>query len=501
MEKKQSETTRSVARNVLYGFSTWILPLGLSFIATPAIVKALGNQDYGLYALVLGFVGYSFNFSFGRSVTKYIAEYRAAGEAEKIPDIISTAFLVNIIVGMLSVSIMCLSANWFVSQVFKIDAASQNKTVIALYIASMIIFFMMQNQIFTAILQGIHRFDVYSKIFNLNNFAVLTGNLLLAIGGYGLLSLLVWNLAVTCLTGFIFAITAKRLLPEFKFNFKIKGAVLKLIIRYSAGVIGYQILSNFLLLFERGWIIRQLGAETLTYYVIPMMLTFNIHGFISSLIIVIFPLASELKNEPKKLLRLYTKATKIVCLFVFFMATTLITESKFFLTLWMGAEFADKTALLLILHTITFSLVAILAVSWQMTEGLGYPGFNCYVYVINLFISVFFMVYLTPFYGVFGIAIGRMSGFAITFFAVFYIEKWFLGRVQTELWLKAVGVLTISAAASAIVEKFCIENLSINWLSLAAATLFGGLVYCSVLWFLGFIREDEKLLFRNLINR
>ena len=79
-----------------------------------------------------------------------------------------------------------------------------------------------------------------------------------------------------------------------------------------------------------------------------MMLRLYIHSFISSLMLVIFPLASELKNKKERLLKLYTKATKIVVFLVVFMATTLIVESKFFLTLWMGAEFAEKSAILLV---------------------------------------------------------------------------------------------------------------------------------------------------------
>ncbi len=104
MIKNHGETTESVFRNILYGFSTWFLPLGLSFFATPLIVKSLGDQDYGIYAWVLGFIGYSFNFSFGRAITKYIAEFRANGENDRIPDLISSAFFINIIVGLFSVA-------------------------------------------------------------------------------------------------------------------------------------------------------------------------------------------------------------------------------------------------------------------------------------------------------------------------------------------------------------------------------------------------------------
>ncbi len=501
MEKKPSETSRSIVRNVLYGFSTFVLPLGLSFVATPILITNLGLQSYGIYILVLGFVGFSVIFSFSRAITKYIAEFRAAGESEKIPDIISVALFINLAVGLLSILIIWLAANWLVSEVFNIDAVAQDEAVIALYIASLIFFLTMLTQIFTAVLQGIHRFDVYSKIFNLNNIAVLSGSILLAVSGFGILSLLVWNLIVTGIICLIFAKTAKRLLPEFKISKNFQTKTLKLLVGYSAGVIGYHILANFLLLFERGWITRHFGAENLTYYVVPMTLALYIHGFISSLIVVIFPLASELKDNQEKLLRLYRTATKTVCFFVMFLGTTLIVESRFFLTLWLGAEFADKTALLLIIHTITFSLAAILAVSWQMTEGLGYPNYNCFLFVINLSISLFLMIGLTENFGNIGIAIGRLSGFAIIFFSIFYIEKWFFGRVQREFWLKVLGVSAVSVIFSATVQKIIIDNFALSWATFAAANLSGGIIYCVVLWLLGFADEDEKLLVRRILSR
>lgn len=503
MDNNPLQTSRSVGRSVVYGFSTWVLPLVLGFIAAPKIVKALGSQDYGIYALVLGFVGYSFNFSFGRAVTKYIAEYRAHNESEKIADLISAAFFINFAVGFLSVLIVCASANWLVSDIYLIEAEAQAKTVKAFYVAALIIFFSMQNQIFSSVLQGIHRFDVYSKIFNLNNFALLAGNLLLALGGYSLLSLFVWNASVAFLACFVFAFAARKFLPEFKIKLNFTKQSVDLIVRYSAGVIGYQILSNFLLLFERGLITRKLGAETLTYYVLPMALAIYIHSFISSLVIVIFPLASELKNEPEKLLRLYRKATKIVCLFVFFFGTTLITESNLLLTLWtradIGADFASRTTGLLIIHTITFSFVAIQTVSWQMTEGLGHPNYNCYLFVICLIISVLLMIYLPPVFGLDGYALGRMFGYLTIFLSVFYVEKWFFGAVQTKLWRQIIIILTTASVAAAIVERATIGFFSAGWLAFLTAGASGFAVYGLVVWVLGFIDEEEKILFRRVL--
>jgi O-antigen/teichoic acid export membrane protein len=277
--------------------------------------------------------------------------------------------------------------------------------------------------------------------------------------------------------------------------------MLKLIIRFSAGIIGYQILANILLLFERGWIFSKLGAENLTFYVVPMTLSFFIHTFISSFALVIFPLASELKDNTEKLLRLYKKASKIVCFFVIFLATTLITESELFLTLWMGADFAAQTSTLLVMHTISFSLLALQIVSWQMTEGLGYPGYNILIFTICLVINVFLIFILTQSLGNVGVAFGRMAGLSVMFLSVFFIEKLFFARVQKKFWLNLLGILGVSALFSIITEKLIIYNFQTGWGVFVFATMSGGIVYCAILWILGFVDSEDKLLIRNLIKR
>jgi O-antigen/teichoic acid export membrane protein len=501
MTEIKTATSKGIAKNILYSSSTWILPLGLSFLTTPVIVRSLGNEDYGIYALVLGFIAYSFNFNIGRALTKYVAEYRASGENEKIRDVISATFFINIMIGLTGLAIIGLSANWLVVDVFKIEPASQTKTVYALYLSGFIIFFTMMAQVFTAILHGIQRFDVFSKIFNVYNFFLIGGNLLLALSGFKLIGLLTWNLLITFPTCFVIMISVKKLLPEFGIGLGFKRGTLKLVLNYSWGVIVYQILANVLLLFERSWITRSLGAESLTFYVVPMMLAVYMHGFISSLMMVVFPLASELKDDKAKLLRLYLQATKIVTFLTIFLSLTLMAESRTFLTLWMNPNFAENSSNLLVLHTITFGLSAISIISWYMTDGLGYPNYNCLVFVICFIISITGMVWLTKDFGNIGIASARLAGFGTIFLSIFYVEHWFFKRVQFRFWMKLIASLGFAALIAGLVEKLLIQNLPLNWIVFVGSVISGGLVYSGVLWLTGFISEEEKQLFRRLIKK
>ena len=76
--------SKTVFRNIVHGFSAWIFPLFLSFVVTRVVVRSLGTSDYGIYTLVLGFVSYSFNFSIGRAITKFLAGDRLPENAAEL---------------------------------------------------------------------------------------------------------------------------------------------------------------------------------------------------------------------------------------------------------------------------------------------------------------------------------------------------------------------------------------------------------------------------------
>jgi len=496
-----SHTTESVVRNVLFGVTTWVLPLGLGIVATPIIVKTLGDDDYGIYALVLGFIGYSFNLNIGRAITKYLAEYREEERFDEINDVISATLILNLIIGVVGTLLIVFSAEWLVRSVFGIEGAAAGKAVMAFYLASFVIFLSMISQVFSSVIQGLQRFDVYAKLFNLNSIGLVAGNLALALMGYGLNTLLAWNLFISVITLTLGAVVSYSLYPQFRFKWIRGSETLTKVLRFSSGVIGYQILSNCLLLFERGWITRQLGSETLTLYVVPMMLGIYLHGFISSLLLVLFPLSSSIKEDTERLKRLYTKATKAICVPAVFLGCSLIALSHSFLSLWMGADFADKTWLLLVIHTLTFGLLAIQVVSWQMTEGRGESVYNFKVFSVCFVIMIGLVFALTSRYGETGIAVARLIGFATIFISVFYVEKWFFGSVLLKFWVGTFIRLGLAALSAAAAEYYVIRGVGLGWIGFFGAATTGAIIFGTVILLSGYFSKSDRELLMGLVRR
>ncbi len=492
---------KSTLSNAIYGVVTWVVPLCLSFIATPIIVGSLGHSDYGIYALILGFIGYSFSFSFGRAITKYVAEYRRSGESERIAAVVWTSLLLNLIVGTIGVVVIFLLAPWLVRDVFLIEPDAQAKSIIAFYIAAITIFATTINQLSSSALLGLHRFDIYSKVYTASGLFTIGGNLVLALYGFGLNTLLAWNLGVICVFALIYAVIAKRELPEFTARPVFNSVTFRMVLSYNAGVIGYQILANVLLLFERGWITNRLGTESLTYYVIPMSLGLQLQAFTSSFVQVLFPLASELSNDRERLLELYLKATKVIAIIVVFAVSIVGATAPQFLTLWVGSEIAGHSATLLQIHMAAFGIAAILSVPWQMTEGMGRTMVNFAIFAVCLVVSISLMLLFTSGYGNLGIAFARFAGLAVILLSIPVVEKMFFDKVQTAFWIKAIFGLGIAATAAVALGHLVITSFALSWALLLASFAASGIVYIAILFVVGFLTKTEFDIARKLVKR
>jgi len=492
---------KSVAVNMIFGFLSWILPGIVVFFSTPIIVKALGASDYGIYALIFGFISYSLSFSIGKGVTKYVAEYKPSGDHEKINEIISATFFLSLLIGIGAAIVLSGGAGWLVRNVFQIEDIAREKSIVSFYLASAVLLFYLIWQVFSSIVTGLHRFDIYSYITTLYGVLLAGGNIVLALSGFGLVALFWWSLFTNVLICLVSYAAAKALYPEMRLKFRFARETVSLVLKYSSGVILGQIFANVLLLFERGLIIRNLGPENLAYYALPMTLAIYIHAFVGSFIIVIFPIASELGDQKEKQIIFYERTNKIVVTLVVFIAVTMITASNLFLTKWVGAEIAQHSAPILVLQVIIFSLLAIEGISWQLAEGLGFPNYNALLSFIWLAIGASLMLVFINYWGGYGVGLARLIGVLTIPLSIIYVERWLLGKVRWKFWVKLLSVLLVAGALTWLAQRLVFNNLAVSWLTLLVGGLIGAAVYGTVLLLFGWFTQDEKDLFGRLLSR
>lgn len=486
----ESRSTR-LARNAVYGVLSWLLPLGLTLLVTPSIIRGLGAELYGLYAIILGFISYSFTFGIGKIAAKYVAEYRAAGRDELLSQVVSSVLWLSLGLGFLAIVFVALTARWLAIEVLLIPQPLQDTAAVALYLAAATIAVTMVSQVFQSVLQGLQRFDRYVWLTNLNAALLNLGSFALVISGYGIIALLVWNVSVIALLGLLYYITVRSSIPGLRLQLKIDREHWSASFRYGLNIVAYQVLGNALLLFERGWIVRRFGPEALTYYVVPMMLGLYFHAFISSFVLVIFPSMNELLPEREKLVALYQLATKVVfAMTVFFLVTCIVVGRPFF-TAWLGAGFAEASYQILVFHTITFAVLSITVLAWQVTETFKATVLNVIANAGWVAIAIPLMIILSDSMQAAGVALGRLIGIVAYLPLIVVAERRYLGGGQQRFW-SSLAIRLIFAGTLAALTEWLITSFLTGWVGVWTAVIAGALISGGALYLSGLLTPVES---------
>ncbi len=490
---------RRLALNSLFSLISWFLPIIIGLIATPVLVNGLGNETYGIYAVIVGFISYSFTFGLGKIVAKYVAEYRAANDIEKINEVISATFWLSLAIGTAGAGILALSAQYIVSDILLIDGVNERTAVIALYIASATSLMAMISQIFQYVMHGLQKFGRYLLLNNLNGLLLGVGNIVLVYHGYGIDAILLWNLALTCLLAILFYIQAKSIFPRLRIGLGFRSDMLRTVAGYGGIIILYQLFANVLYLFERAWITRKFGAEAMAFYAVPLLLAAYLHSLVGSFAMVLFPVINELLTDPEKQVELYMKSTKLILAVIVFIVTTFICTGRIGLSLWINAEFAGNSYSLLVIHSITFGMIALMVIAWQLNEGFRAASLNALITALWAAIAIPLMIAVADQWKTEGIATARLAAVCASLPMVFYVEKRFLGRTFWRFWFAILIRIAAAAFFLALFQSLVIGQIESGRLALVVAGIGGFAVFAVVLFLSGyFTRADREAVLQML---
>jgi O-antigen/teichoic acid export membrane protein len=488
----QSSKQTQLVRNISYGILSWVLPIVPTLVAMPIVLRKLGNEQYGILTVFLGFISYFFTTAIGKVAGKYAAEFLSSGEENAISPVISATLIVSTLTALASTAAAALAAGFIVDEVLWIRGDLRNDAVIGVYLASATVLTTAAAQTFILLLQGLHRFDRYFLLANFTSVSFSVGGLVLALLGFGFVSILIWNLATWVIAGIAAFFFAKMALPRFTFTLRIPREIWHLVIRYAAGIVGYQLFGNVLLLFERGWVTRYFGPEAVAFYNVPMILAMYVHAFVAALVVSIFPTLNELLAEPKKLLQLYRHSTKLVLWMVVFATVTAAVAGRAFLTVYLkNPAFAEMSSGLLAIHTVTFSILALNTIAWHMAEGFRASSINAYVTLAWMVTGIALIVLLSPHWSITGVGVARLIGVLPFLPMILIVERRFLGGIGWSFWGSALSRLAAAGILAAGVEWLVLGAFGVNWPSIIAAFTSGGLMYLAVSLLTKYVSTDE----------
>src|SRR4029077_12784407 len=114
--------------NVLWSWTGVVASLFQGIIIARFLLKSLGEEHYGMWALIFSILDYFWFFDLGlnSAVTNFCARFLAKQDSQKINEVISTALFYFSLIGILAwtlAPILALNAHRF----FKISAGNQRE--------------------------------------------------------------------------------------------------------------------------------------------------------------------------------------------------------------------------------------------------------------------------------------------------------------------------------------------------------------------------------------
>jgi O-antigen/teichoic acid export membrane protein len=486
-------------KNSIYGVISWVFPIVPTLIVTPIVISRLGNELYGVYVIILGFSGYFFTLNVGKAVTKFVAEYHATGETDKISKIVSATLILGFAVGSITTLTFAVFARNFVDDVMRIPEELQSIAVVSLYLACANILVSMLGLTFQYILQGLQRFDWYMLITNSTSILLTIGILIAVLNGYGVISLLAILLSVSTLMCIVSAVLVKRLLPELRFQFHIGKEAWSEVWRYGLSIMAYQLFGSLLLLFERTWITRQFGPEALTFYVVPMTLALYMQMFVASLVLAIFPVVNQHLSDKVFLADLHKKATKLILIIVAFALLSAFMGGRIFLGLWLNEDFANASYDILLTQFVIFSIVALTMIPWQIAESFRFAPMTAVASFSWMAISIPLMILFSYQWQSLGVAYGRLIGVLAYVPLIIFVERTLLGGIFWTYWSSVVVRVLGALVFAGIVEYLLLVQLRPRWTTLVISILCGGIIFVAFLFLFRLFGPDERSMIKNLL--
>jgi len=413
---------------------TMAVKMAFTFVMTPAIVKALGNYDYGLWEIVFSLVGYMGLLDIGMrpAVVRYVAKFHALNDRPSLDRLFTTSFTFSALIGFAGCVILLVWAK-VNPELLAEQGGDSSRYVLFLSIIAFQVLIQFPGYVAECFHAGYQRYHLFNTITIINT---IIGNCIifyLLTHGYGLLTLALGN-AIGLVTKYIlyFALLFFERFGGFRLRMQnLSREMLNLLMTFGGKSLAAAIASTVAGSISTLVIGFFLGPAAIPFYSIPSRLIDYLGSISTTITNVFMPTFSQIHALEQKdvLISTYITSTKYICAFIFPMIIGISLLGKPFLARWMGVEYADKGAIILYLLAGANLVCLMNPLFNQLLTGINRIEFLVKIRVLSAIFLVVANLLLVKPLGTFGVA--------LAFLAMSLLTKPFeLGYTSRTLGLK-----------------------------------------------------------------
>jgi O-antigen/teichoic acid export membrane protein len=379
--------TGQVLRGSFWYLGGQIVTLLASFLATPIVIRLLGPEQYGLWALIVllvGRVGFT-RLGMGTASTRFASEAHARGDDAGEAAILWDCLLLGALPAALAAAGLALGAPWLLDRVLHVPSHLQQSGVIALRLAAIALV----PRVATSVLNSPQlvrlRMRLHGGMTVAGSLAqiLLTPVVLLLGGGVAGAAAVIAGVAVAAGVGQ--AVVAGRILPELR-RARLAPALLGRLASFGGAVAAANLCLAMLTHGEKLLLIRFVSVSALAYYTVAFSLANLLVVPAAALVQSLLPTFARCQASERwdELGRLYDELLRAILLLLPPLALLLGVGAKPFFTLWAGPAFGTASTPLFFILLVGLLAHVLAHVPTCLLVALGRADFDARYHLLEL---------------------------------------------------------------------------------------------------------------------
>lgn len=477
-------TQPKLFRNSLYNLVGQAIPLVVGFISIPFLIRSLGLDRFGLLSLVWVFLGYLTFFDLGlsRAIIKIIAEDLAKKNDKEIPVTVWTTFWIVLILSSIGSVGLGLVSPWLITKTFQIPASLHDEAIWSLWFVALSIPIVTLIAVFRGVLEAQQRFFVVNILHSVSGIVTYVLPLLVSFFTKDVHTLIAAIGLARLATLLGHMIACQRQIPTLLIPLLPQKNSMQRLLRFGSWLTLSNLISPLMVYFDRFILGTFIPVGNLAYYTTPYEIVTRVLILPSAISRVMFPaFTSILSQEDKSEIGIIQQSLRTIGLILFPICAILILIARPGLNIWLGQEFADKSALILQIFAIGIFFNGLANIPYTLLQSANRPDLTAKVHVIEL---PFYAIALYAFTMKWGVQ-GAATAWSLRLIADYFLLSHFAQKL-VPITIEARRHL--AALAALLFVTFFMAQFQFAWREVLLAV--GALVF---IYWVFFLNLEERL--------
>lgn len=479
-----------LVRNVLYTLGSKLVLLVVAVVTVPIVVRGLGADAFGLYALASVIVGYLafLDMGTGQALVKYLADALARDDRARATRLIETASTVFLGMGFVGGLLVVAAADLLVGRVLHLpaDLVDTGRTVFRLAGAGFVVTMALNGLL--AVFQAYQRLDVVARV---NTFIGATGLVIPVVllhAGLGLPAIIAANVLVNGSGAAILAALLRGLPGGPRPRPGFHAAEARCLLHFGGATLVGTLAAQVSLQVDKLVIAAVLPLARVTYYAVPFNLAAKLFVVPYAVGPALFPAVSETAalGRAGELRMLYLRTTKMLFTTSLPFVLILALWADRVLAVWIGDDFAQEGARSLRVLALAFFVLLMTQPATDVARGTGRPGIGAAIGAVDAVLVTVLCLVLVPRVGIDGAALAILVGTGVgSVFFVALVQRGMLGLRHRDVARRALARPMLAGLGCAVLLwalRPAVTGLpALALLALAVLALYAAATYSFVL--------------------